>query len=259
MPEEAISLEPLEKKLDKLGKEMADIGKSLKDLSSVPDIIKKIDGLEKGVKEATTSEIAVLEKKIDDLQQYVAGLSVLDERIEELSESFTETKEIVGIIVRQLDDLERKYNKALDEITKVMKTVTDYTEDEESEEPSTKQSKKDSKKKEKEKEPPSKTEEEGLPHDEKLPDSIDGLMEHLIKLANPQTEAKTMAAALELARDQIPPLIEGHTPVLFQFGKLARELKSYPPTATLNENDIARLNKDLRSWTTKLKEISKSG
>lgn len=237
---------------------MADIGKSLKNLSSVPDIIKKIDGLEKGVKEATTSEIAVLEKKIDDLQQYVAGLSVLDERIEELSESFTETKEIVGIIVRQLDDLERKYNKALDEITKVMKTITDYSEEEdESKKESTKKGKKSTKKKEEE--PSAEPEEEIVSVDEEFPDTIDGLMERLMKLANPQTEAKKMATELERVRDQIPPLIEGHTPVLFQFGKLARELKSYPPTATLNENDIARLNKDLRSWTTKLKEIAKSG
>jgi DNA repair exonuclease SbcCD ATPase subunit len=261
LPEESISLEPLEKKLDKLVKEVAGISKSLEVVSSIPGVIKKIDELEKALKEATSSEISVLEKKIDDLQQYVAGLSVLDERIEELSESFTETKEIVGIIVRQLDDLERKYNKALDEITKVMKTLTDYTEVEETEKTDSKQDKKSSKKKEKEEEEkaPSETEEEGPSISEKLPDTIDGLMEYLLKLANPQTDAKKMAVALELVRDQIPPLIEGHTPVLFQFGKLARELKSYPPTATLNENDIARLNKDLRSWTTKLKELAKSG
>jgi chromosome segregation ATPase len=263
LPDEGVSLRPLEKKLDKLANEMADIGKNLEVLSSIPDIIKRIDELESGLKETTSSEIAVLEKKIDDLQQYVAGLSVLDERIEELSESFTETKEIVGIIVRQLDDLERKYNKALDEITKAVKTIADYTQVEEKS--SAKQSKKkdsekenSSKKKDKEKEK-AEPEVETSPITDETPDTIDGLMENLSKLVKPQTEARKMASALERVRDQIPPLIEGHTPVLFQFGKLARELKSYPPTATLNENDIARLNKDLRAWSKKLKEIAKNG
>jgi hypothetical protein len=52
-------------------------------------------------------------------------------------------------------------------------------------------------------------------------------------------------------------MISGHTPVLYQFGTKARELKSYPPTATLNENDIALLSKDIRAWTSKLKEMAK--
>ena len=66
-----------------------------------------------------------------------------------------------------------------------------------------------------------------------------------------------MARALEETRDRLTDLIKEHTPVIFQFGKMARELKSYPPTATLNENDIARLNKEIRSWTAKLKEVAK--
>ncbi len=78
-----------------------------------------------------------------------------------------------------------------------------------------------------------------------------------MEMVTPQTEATTMANALEEARDVLTEMIEGSTPVLFQFGKKARELKSYPPTATLNENDIALLNKDLRNWTTKLKEMAK--
>jgi chromosome segregation ATPase len=238
----------------------------LKVLSSIPGIIEKVDEIGPVLKEATSSEIAVLEKKMDDLQQYVAGLSVLDERIQELSESFTETKEIVGIIVRQLDDLERKYNKALDEITKAVQTIAKYTSAEKAPDKlsKTKEKEKPSKKKEKEKE--KENEKEKSPEDTKekgsteiMPETIDGLMKSLKKLVKPQTEAKVMASALERVRDLIPPLIEGHTPVLFQFGKLARELKSYPPTATLNENDIARLNKDLRSWESKLKEIAKNG
>jgi chromosome segregation ATPase len=256
LPDEGISLEPLEKKLDKLVKDIAEIGKSLEVLSSIPSIIKKVDEIESGLKEATSSEIEVFERKMDDLQQYVAGLSVLDERIQELTESFTETNEIVGIIVRQLDDLERKYNKALEEIIKAVKLVSEFVEAESTTTPSEKSSKKTTKKKEKE-ETPTEPEEEPPPSKEVLPETIDGLMDSLKKLVNPQTEAKKMASALERVRDLIPPLIEGHTPVLFQFGKLSRELKSYPPTATLNENDIARLNKDLRTWTEKLKEIAK--
>jgi chromosome segregation ATPase len=256
LPDKGILLDPLEKKLDKLVNEVSEIGKNLEVLSSIPSIIEKVDDIESGLKEATSSEIEVFEKKMDDLQQYVAGLSVLDERIQELSESFLETKEIVGIIVRQLDDLERKYNKALDEITKALKVVVDFTKGTEPE----KQSKKSSKKKEKEEEEQlfPEIEVEAPPSDEAVPDTIDGLMESLMKLVNPQTEAKRMASALERVRDQIPPLIDGHTPVLFQFGKLARELKSYPPTATLNENDIARLNKELSSWKAKLEEIAKN-
>jgi hypothetical protein len=65
-----------------------------------------------------------------------------------------------------------------------------------------------------------------------------------------------MAVTLEAVRDKLTTIIQGHTPVLFQFGKRARELKSYPPTATLNENDIARLNKEIRDWSIKLKKVS---
>jgi chromosome segregation ATPase len=256
LPDEAKVLKSIEKKLDKLFEEVAEISKSLEILLSIPTIIEKIDEIESELKESTSSEIEVFEKKMDDLQQYVAGLSVLDERIQELSESFTETNEIVGIIVRQLDDLERKYNKALEEITNAVKTIHDYVESETSSASSENQTKKSAKKKKKEE--PSEPEEEIPPSTEIMPETIDGLMDHLRKLVNPQTEAREMASMLERVRDQIPPLIEGHTPVLFQFGKLARELKSYPPTATLNENDIARLNKDLSSWKTKLKEIAKN-
>ena len=255
MPDEGISLKPLEKKLEVLVDEIAKMSKNLEVLSSIPSIIEKVDQLESGLKETSTSEIEIFEKKMDDLQQYVAGLSVLDERIQELSESFTETNEIVGIIVRQLDDLERKYNKALDEITKAVETVSEYVGKEKVAPPPEKPRKKPSKKKAKEEEL-LEPEIEEAPSEEVTPETIDGLMKSLKKLVNPQTEAKTMAKALERVRDLIPPLIEGHTPVLFQFGKLSRELKSYPPTATLNENDIARLNKELRSWTSKLKEIA---
>ena len=91
-----------------------------------------------------------------------------------------------------------------------------------------------------------------------LPSTIDALMSKLLAQVNPQTEAKIMAESLEEVRDELTPMISVHTPVLFQFGKKARELKSYPPTATLNENDIASLSKEIKSWTSKLKEIAKS-
>jgi hypothetical protein len=84
-------------------------------------------------------------------------------------------------------------------------------------------------------------------------------MDGLLDLVVPQTEATEMAKALEDVRDQLTTQIEGHTPVLFQFGKRARDFKSYPPTATLNENDIASLSREIKSWTGKLKETVKSG
>ena len=77
-------------------------------------------------------------------------------------------------------------------------------------------------------------------------------------LVIPQTEATEMAEALEEVRDELTTMIKGHTPVLFQFGKRARELKSYPPTATLNENDIASLSREIKSWKSKLKEMTNS-
>jgi hypothetical protein len=91
-----------------------------------------------------------------------------------------------------------------------------------------------------------------------LPSTIDALMDNLMTLVIPQTEATEMAEALEDVRDELTTMIKGHTPVLFQFGKRARELKSYPPTATLNENDIASLSREIKSWKSKLKEVAAS-
>ena len=82
-------------------------------------------------------------------------------------------------------------------------------------------------------------------------------MKGLLNKVKPQTEAQAMARALDEVRDQLTTMITGTTPVIFQFGTRARELRSYPPTATLNENDIARLNKEIRDWTAKLKKIAK--
>ena len=86
-----------------------------------------------------------------------------------------------------------------------------------------------------------------------LPES---LVKRLEEEGVPVNEA--MAEALEDVRDQLTMQIEGHTPVLFQFGKRAREFKSYPPTATLNENDIASLSREIKTWTGKLKETVKT-
>jgi chromosome segregation ATPase len=191
-------------------------------------------------------------KKIDDLQQYVAGLSGLEDTVQELSGSLSETKEIVGIIVRQLDDLERKYNQSLEKMTEAVEIAASLPE-RTSEESAEKDAKKPAKKPPKEKEPPPK------PKPVKVtPSAIDDIMDSLLDMVTPQTEAKEMAGALEEVRDELTQMIKGHTPVLFQFGKKARELKSYPPTATLNENDIASLNTEIRSWTSKLKEIAKA-
>ena len=208
-------------------------------------LLEKIESVDEGINEVKGPKLDVLEKKIEDMQQYIAGLSVLEERLDEMSVSFSETKEIVSIIVRQLDDIERKYNKTIEDLSEALDKLDDAQSN--STEPKKKppQEKTESKKN---REPESASQEE-------LPSDIDGLMTSLKGLVNPKTEAKEMAKALEQVRDKLTTLIEGHTPVLFQFGKRARELKSYPPTATLNENDIARLNKDLRDWSKKLDKV----
>ena len=201
-------------------------------------------------------------KKLDDLQGYIAGLSTIEEKVQDLSNQFNETNEIVGIIVRQLDDIERKYNQSIDQIsdtadtvTKIMESVslTNQTSDRK---PTGKKLAKDADEEEKEEEESPK--EKPTVSKANLPSTIEALMNQLLELVNPQTEATEMAEALEEVRDELTTMIKGSTPVLFQFGKRARELKSYPPTATLNENDIATLNKEIKSWASKLKEIAKS-
>ena len=218
---------------------------AIKEAKETEVIIKKLDDIL-----ISMSETDVIAKKLDDLQSYVAGLSGIEEKVQDLTTQFNETNEIVGIIVRQLDDIERKYNKSIESLQEtaelVEKIAAEGVRVEVAESASTKK--------------PEKTEVKEKPAVSKaqLPSTIDALMSKLLDLVNPQTEATKMAQSLEEVRDELTPMISVHTPVLFQFGKRARELKSYPPTATLNENDIASLNKEIKSWASKLKEIAKS-
>jgi uncharacterized protein YoxC len=291
------ALESIEKKIDKVTDELASVKKELEVLSSVKGIDKKVEAMASDIVEVRDSkEMEVLfkkvddilvglsdinneisssstaadvgkqieamvssfdgdmiSKKMDDLQQYVAGLSGLEETVQEVSGSLTETKEIVGIIVRQLDDIERKYNQAIDKIEDALETLTSFPASapaETEEKPTKKTPKKTVKEKvEEEKEAPPKKVSKS---------TIDEIMKGLLQQVSPQTEAREMARVLEETRDTLTTMISGHTPVLFQFGKKARELKSYPPTATLNENDIANLNTEIRSWASRLKEMAKS-
>ncbi|MFX1415594.1 MAG: hypothetical protein ACFFC0_02230 [Promethearchaeota archaeon] len=227
-------MEVLFKKMDDILVGVADVGNEVKSVSS------------------SGGDNDAVGKKIDDLQQHMADLSGLGDTIQELSGSLSETKEIVGIIVRQLDDLERKYNQSLEKMTEAVEIAASLPE-RIAIEPDEKDAKKPAKKPPKEKEAPQK------PRPVKVtPSAIDDIMDSLLDMVTPQTEAMEMAGALEEVRDELTQMIKGHTPVLFQFGKKARELKSYPPTATLNENDIASLNTEIRSWTSKLKEIAKA-
>ena len=227
-------MEVLFKKMDDILVGIADVGNEVKTAGSVG------------------GDNDTVGKKIDDLQQYISGLSGLENTVQELSSDLSETKEIVGIIVRQLDDLERKYNQSLEKMTEAVEAAASLAETAASE-PVEKDSKKPAKK------PPKEKEEAPKPKPVKVtPSAIDDIMDSLLEMVSPQTEAKEMAGALEEVRDELTQMIKGHTPVLFQFGKKARELKSYPPTATLNENDIASLNTEIRSWTSKLKEIAKA-
>jgi hypothetical protein len=239
------------KKIDTLAETLkgvqADI-QSIKDSKETEVIIKKIDDILLAM-----PETEVLGKKLDDLQGYIAGLSGIEEKVEDLTSQFTETNEIVGIIVRQLDDIERKYNLSIEKLSETAELVEKLAAEISSGGDSLKET---DRKQTKSKDEPAK---EKTPHAKaNLPSTIDALMSKLLDLVNPQTEAKAMAESLEEVRDELTPMITVHTPVLFLFGKKARELKSYPPTATLNENDIASLNKEIKSWASKLKEIAKS-
>lgn len=260
-----------EKKIDKTAESIGKIEKAIdavKNESDTSEIAKGVEGLQESIDEILKSkeneviikklddlllyftDSDVLVKKLDDLQTYVAGLSGIEEKVEELSNNLSETNEIVSIIVRQLDDIERKYNQTIDRIAEVADDIEASLASADSLVTSGKAEKK-----------PSKTESNTAGKavsKASLPSTIDQIMTDLMALVTPQTDAKDMARFLEEARDRLTTMISGHTPVLYQFGTKARELKSYPPTATLNENDIALLSKDIRSWTSKLKEMAKS-
>lgn len=262
-------IKKFDKKLDALAtsKESETVNKKMEELATT---LKGFEGDIQIIKEAKETEVIikkiddillylsdtdVLGKKLDDLQGYIAGLSGIEEKVEDLSTQFTETNEIVGIIVRQLDDIERKYNLSIDKISETAELVAKIAAGGATPDPVDKS---EGKKITKPADPIDEPEKKKPPTKTTLPSAIDTLMSKLIDLVNPQTEAATMAEALEEVRDELTPMITVHTPVLFQFGKKARELKSYPPTATLNENDIASLNKEIKSWSVKLKEIAKS-
>ncbi|MFW9907174.1 MAG: hypothetical protein ACFFEF_01255 [Candidatus Thorarchaeota archaeon] len=245
--------EVLFKKVDDLLIAIKDVEEQIEDLGKSSAMDEKLDELKESISSLVTTvetlggsdSNEVIGKKIDDLQQYVAGLSALEEKVDEMATAFSETKEIVGIIVRQLDDIERKYNKASEDITEAAELVRSVLEAGGVPANST-QTRTPSK---------GKTEEDEAVLEASAA-TVDELMSALLSKVRPQTEAQMMAKALEDVRDKLTGMIDGHTPIIFQFGKRARELKSYPPTATLNENDIARLNKEIRDWSAKLKKIA---
>jgi hypothetical protein len=222
---------------------------AIKEAKETEVIIKKLDDIL-----LSLSDSDVLGKKLDDLQGYVAGLSGIEEKVEDLSTQFAETKEIVGIIVRQLDDIERKYNQSIEKIAETAELVEKIAAEESIDESPTKTT---AKKPMKTKDEPEPEEEKPSVSKAKLPSTIDAMMSKLLEHVTPLTEAKKMAAELEKTRDELTTMITVHTPILHQLGTRARELKSYPPTSTLNENDIASLNKEIKSWASKLKEIAK--
>jgi len=255
-------LDVLYKKVDDILLAIHDVGSKVENSPTTDNLItldEKVGKIESKLSEAATNiehmrdsnEAEIIGKKIEDLQHYVAGLSSLEEKVDDMSKSFAETKEIVGIIVRQLDDIERKYNKSIEDINEAMEVVksltnSGYIELGTPEVKSPEETKKGKSKDEINDEPTIMVDAA----------TIDELMKQLLIKVKPTTEAKEMALTLEQVRDKLTTLIKGHTPILFQFGTRARELKSYPPTATLNENDIARLNKEIRDWTSKLKKIA---
>ncbi len=244
---ESVDTKEISKKVDDLLSEVEGLSKA----KEMEDLGKQIDNILDSVKAVQESDSSdTMKKKLDEMDDKVTSLVTLEDSVKEMSDSFTETKEIVGIIVRQLDDIERKYNKTIEDVKQALDMMQKVIEKglAPAKEPDDKKKKR-----------PEKAEEDAeeiISTDPALPSTVDDLMDHLLSLVKPQTDARAMAQALEEVRDKLTTMIQGHTPVLFQFGKRARELKSYPPTATLNENDIARLNKEIRDWRQKLKKIA---
>ncbi len=270
----AAAIEKIQKKVDGLSEELTSLRKNVeKKLDDSAKTLKGLDSSMKEVKDSKESTVIikklddilvsladneVVPKKLDDLQSYIAEFSGIEEKVQDLSSQFEETKEIVGIIVRQLDDIERKYNVAIDKVTEAVETLTEFVKSESAVTSEPKKPAKKPKETKETKEAKAEKPEVKAPDMAKLPSTIDNLMDNLMTIVIPQTEATEMAEALEEVRDELTTMIKGHTPVLFQFGKRARELKSYPPTATLNENDIASLSREIKSWKSKLKEVATS-
>lgn len=271
--DEKVRFDSLEEKIESLTKDVRELHEKMSPVSKIEDLytwLKDIDVSLNEFKESRNagaseqrmedSGLDAISKKIDDLQQYVAGLSTLEEKIQDVTTGLSETKEIVGILVRQLDDLERKYNRAVEEMSQAAAVISKAVEQRPS--PAAPLAEPESAKKGQKKTAADLKDATEVESDSvfqgSLPSSVEGIMDRLRKQVSPQTEASKMARALEEIRDKLTTMIPGGTPVLFQMGTVARELKSYPPTATLNENDIARLNKEIRTWSGRLKEMSKS-
>ncbi|MGV9170622.1 MAG: hypothetical protein ACOC38_11860 [Promethearchaeia archaeon] len=256
-------------------KKFADLQDQLSELTSDEDVVDKLESIDSKLEDGRedfgqkiedilgsvvglgntmnkikdSSESDVIQKKIDSIETYIADLSALEDRFHDLNSSIVETKEIVGIIVRQLDDIERKYNKTLEKVDNAITLVEETTDKLGTS--ITRQEKKTRAISEKETE----NETTAAPKND-MPEDLDSLMQYLLDMVDADVEANEMAAAIESVRDQLTTIIDTHTPVLFKLGKRANELKSYPPTATLNENDIARLNSEIREWREKLTHIS---
>ena len=250
---ERVDWTPIEERIAALEKQVQQVAERV-DTSSV---MEKIDSVEKQVQQvAERVDTSSVMEKIDSVEKQVQQVVGLEERLDRLSDIFNETREIVSIIVQQLDDIERKYNKALEEVKKALALTAKVAQQAAPAEVETAPAAAVAPKRKPTAEK-AKTARKGEPVPEKeIPATIDTMMEHLLSKVTPHTEAAEMARLLEETRDRLTDLIKEHTPVIFQFGKMARELKSYPPTATLNENDIARLNKEIRAWAAKLKEIA---
>ena len=110
---ESKEMDVLFKKIDDLLLSVTEMGSKVDDANSsegISTLDEKFDGFSTSITELTTNieqlrdsdSTEVIGKKIDDLQQYVAGLSALEEKVDSMASAFSETKEIVGIIVRQL-------------------------------------------------------------------------------------------------------------------------------------------------------------
>ncbi len=219
-------------------------------------------------KKKTSNENKEIIAKLKKIENKLEELSSMQSTINELREFTEEIREIVAIIVQQMDSLERKYNKALNQIesflasqkTAVHETAAVVSSEEKSKETSS--------------EPyistastisSSQIISHSVPEPER--DSIEleslnsesptaiGILTELKSKISVNLDAHELSRTMEILRDRMPDLLPTYLPLLFEMGKWSKNLKSYPEGQTLNDADVNALKSDIDSWIQRIEKV----
>lgn len=215
-------------------------------------------------------------KKINENKEIMEKLNLIEEKIQfieeihgainELREFTEEIREIVAIIVQQMDSLERKYNKALDNIEKFISMQ---------EVPSVESSKTEKVVQVEKKEEPYVSTASTISSSQIVSHSVPEPIETTINLESLNSESPTaisiltelkskitesldahlLSRTMENLRDRISELLPTYLPLLFEMGKWSKNLKSYPAGQTLNEADAIALKSDIDSWIQRIEKV----